>query len=71
MKELEDKNPQYFITYINIKDIANFPLGTIIDNQRKLNIFAGKKIDLFLNLENIESKMLFEIPELKKVLVKP
>ena len=53
------------------KDMANFPIGSIIDNQKKLNKFAGTKINLLLNLEKIDSKMLLEISELRKELILP
>lgn len=69
LKEIDKENPEYFMTYINLKDMANFPIGSIIDNQQKLNKFIGLKQNLVLNLEIIEYKMLFEIPELKEKLI--
>ena len=69
LKELIPSNPEYFLIYINLKDIANFPIGTIVNNQKKLNKFVGSKANLILNLENIKSKMLFEIPNLRKEII--
>lgn len=69
LKELDVLIPQYFLVYINLKDIAIFPLGTIVDNQKKINEYDGLKSNLFLDLEKVESKTLLEIPGLKKELV--
>ena len=69
LKELDVLIPQYFLVYINLKDIAIFPLGTIVDNQKKINEYDGLKSNLLLDLEKVESKILLEIPELKKQLV--
>lgn len=69
LKELDVLIPQYFLVYINLKDIAIFPMGTIVDNQKKINEYDGLKSNLLLDLEKVESKTLFEIPELKKQLV--
>lgn len=69
LKELDVLIPQYFLVYINLKDIAIFPIGTIVDKQKKVNEYEGLKVNLLLNLEKVESKTLFEIPELKKQLV--
>ena len=72
LKEMVDNaEPEYFLRYINLKDMANFPIGSIIDNGKKLDKFGGKKVNLILNLENIESKIMLEISKLKKELVKP
>ncbi|RXJ84076.1 hypothetical protein CRU90_06660 [Arcobacter cloacae] len=69
LKELDVLIPQYFLVYINLKDIAIFPIGTIVDKQKKVNEYEGLKVNLLLDLEKVESKTLFEIPELKKQLV--
>jgi hypothetical protein len=69
LKELDVLNPQYFLVYINLKDMAIFPIGTIVDKQKKVNEYEGLKVNLLLDLEKVESKTLFEIPELKKQLV--
>ena len=71
LKEMLEENPEYFLVYINLKDMANFPIGSIIDNQKKLNTFDGTKVNLLLNLVKIDSKMLFEISELRQELVLP
>lgn len=69
LKELDILIPQYFLVYINLKDIAIFPLGTIVDNQKKINEYDGLKSNLLLDLEKVESKTLLEMPGLKKELV--
>ena len=69
LKELDVQIHQYFLVYINLKDIAIFPLGTIVDNQKKINEYEGLKSNLLLDLEKVESKTLLEIPVLKKELV--
>jgi hypothetical protein len=69
LKELDVQIHQYFLVYINLKDIAIFPIGTIINKQKKVNEYEGLKVNLLLDLERVESKTLFEIPELKKQLV--
>jgi hypothetical protein len=71
LKEILEENPEYFLVYINLKDMANFPIGSIIDNQKKLNTFDGTKVNLLLNLVKIDSKMLFEISELRQELILP
>lgn len=69
LKEIDKKESEYFLTYINLKDMANFPIGSIINNQKKLNTFIGFHENLVLDLENVECKMLFEIPRLKEKLI--
>lgn len=69
LKEINKKKPEYFLTYINLKDMANFPIGSIINNQQKLNTFVGSQQNLVLDLQNSSYKRLFEIPELKKKLI--
>lgn len=69
LKEVNQIKPEYFVTYINLKDMANFPIGSIINNQQKLNTFVGLQQNLVIDLENVEYKMLYEIPKLKEKLI--
>jgi hypothetical protein len=34
LKEGNQIKPKYFDTYINLKDMANFPIGSIINSQK-------------------------------------
>ena len=46
LKELDVLIPQYFLVYINLKDIAIFPIGTIVDKQKKVNEYEGLKVKI-------------------------
>ena len=65
--DISDKQ-EYFLVYINLKDVLAFPIGSVIDNQERTSMYAGEKqlfqIDVFN--KKPESKLLYQIPQLNK-----
>ena len=45
-KERYQDNPAFMVSYINLKELFAFPLGTVIDNQQKTGFNSGS-IDSF------------------------
>lgn len=68
LKTIDSEESEYSVSYINLKEIIAFPLGTVIENQKRTGDFAGIKTDIRidLNSKNIEKKILLHIPILSK-----
>ena len=67
-KELYKEKPEYFVRYLNLKEMFAFPLGTVIDNQHKIGTNAGQLASFQINIEKglLETKKIREIPSLKR-----
>jgi hypothetical protein len=68
LRSIDSNETDFFLVYLNLKEILAFPIGTVIDNQERIGLFAGSRKYIQIDLENnpIEQKMLFQIPPLKK-----
>jgi len=65
LKELYQENPAYMVSFINLKELFAFPLGTVIDNQRKIGLNSGSIDSFEINIHSglLEQKKLKDIPK--------
>jgi|GEM_PF-920012 len=68
LKSIDSDIPEYFLVYINLKEIIAFSIGTLIKNQERTNKSAGTKADIRIDARDkeIEKKLLFQIPQLNQ-----
>ena len=66
-KELYQDNPAFMVSYINLKELFSFPLGTVIDNQQKTGFNSGSIDSFEINIHSglLEQKKIKDIPKLK------
>ncbi len=69
-KELYKEEPEYFVRYLNLKEMFAFPLGTVIENQHKIGTHAGHLARFQINIEKglLEPKKIRDIPSLKRLM---
>lgn len=68
LKSIDSNTPDYFLAYLNLKEILAFPIGTIINNQERTGNYAGIKRDIRIDLINtrVDKKLLYQIPQLNQ-----
>jgi len=68
LKSIDSDIPEYFLVYINLKELLAFPIGIRIKNQERTNKFAGTRTDIRIDAraKEIEKKLLFQIPQLNQ-----